>query len=55
MKVEIEWIVRNKRYMTIEVDSIEELYDFKPILSEGKEHWLKLEDNSIKYKEVNCE
>ena len=52
MKVEVEWIERNKRYMTVEVDSIEELSDFKPILKDGKEHWLKLENNSIKFKEI---
>ena len=39
IKVEIEWVERNKRYMTLEADSIEELSDFKPILREGKEHW----------------
>ena len=52
MIVEIEWIERNKRYMTVEVNSMEELSDFKPILREGKEDWLKLEDNSIKYRKV---
>jgi|TARA_R100000149_G_scaffold45438_1_gene18201 hypothetical protein len=52
MIIEIEWIERNKRYITVEVDSIKELSDFKPILREGKEYWLKLEDNSIKFKEV---
>jgi len=55
MKYEIEWIERNKRYMTVEVNSIQELFDFKPILREGKEDWLKLEDNSIKFKEVSDE
>ena len=53
MIIEIEWIERNKRYITVEVDSIKELSDFKPILGEGKEDWLKLEDNSIKFKEVS--
>ena len=56
IKVEIEWIERNKRYMTVEVDSIEELSDFKPILREGKEHWSKLENNepySAKPKALN--
>ena len=52
MIIEIEWIERNKRYITVEVDSIKKLSDFKPILGEGKEDWLKLEDNSIKFKEV---
>ncbi len=54
IKVEIEWVERNKRYMTVEVDSIEELSDFKPILREGKEHWSKLENNSIQIK-PKCE
>ena len=44
--------IRYKRYITVEVDSIKKLSDFKPILGEGKEDWLKLEDNSIKFKEV---
>ena len=52
MIIEIEWIERNKRYITVEVDSIKEISDFKPILGEGKEDGLKLEDNSIKFKEV---
>lgn len=52
MKVEVEWIETTKRYMTVEVDSIEELSDFKPILREGKEHWVRCEDDTIKYKEV---
>ena len=52
MIIEIEWIERNKRYITVEVDSIKELSDFKPILGEGKNDWLNLEDNSIKFKEV---
>tara|TARA_R100000664_G_scaffold9024_1_gene14962 strand:+ start:751 stop:957 length:207 start_codon:yes stop_codon:yes gene_type:complete len=52
MKIEIAWIERTRRYVTVEVDSIKELSDFKPILGEGKEDWLKLEDNSIKFKEV---
>jgi len=55
MKIEIEWIERNKRYLTVEVNSIKELSDFKPILGEGKEDWLKLEDNSIKFEEVSDE
>jgi len=50
MKVEVEWIETTKRYLTVEVDSIEELSDFKPILREGKEHWSKLENNSIQIK-----
>ena len=48
MKITIEWVERNKRYMDLEVESIEELSDFIPILGEGKEDWLKLENNSIK-------
>ncbi len=48
MKVTIEWVERKQRYMDIEVDSIEELSCFMPVLGEGKEDWLKLENNSIK-------
>mgnify|MGYP003678704667 CR=1 FL=1 len=43
MKVTIEWVERNKRYMDIEVDSIEELSCFMPVLGEGK-------DSSISFK-----
>jgi hypothetical protein len=53
MIIEIAWIERTRRYVTVEVDSIKELSDFKPILREGKEDWLKLEDNSIKFKELS--
>jgi hypothetical protein len=52
MIIEIAWIERTRRYVTVEVDSIKELSNFKPILGEGKEDWLNLEDNSIKFKEV---
>ena len=52
MKIEIAWIERTRRYVNVEVDSIKELSDFKPILGEGKEDWLNLEDNSIKFKEI---
>ena len=52
MKYEIEWVERTLREIEIEVDSIEELSDFEPILGEGKGQWRKLEDNSIKFKKV---
>jgi len=60
IKAEIEWIERTKRYVNVEVDSIEELSHLKNIdnysfdlLGTGKEDWIKLEDDSIKYKEVS--
>ena len=60
MKVEIEWIERTSRYVTVEVNSIEELSHLKNLnsfsifdwLGKGKENWRKLEDYSIKYKEI---
>ena len=52
IKVEVEWIERTKRYEVIEVDSIEELSDYKPILREGKEDWADIEDNSIFLKQL---
>ena len=52
IKVEVEWIERTKRYKVIEVDSIEELSDYKPILREGKEDWVDIEDNSIFLKQL---
>ena len=59
MIVEIEWIERTSRYVNVEVDSIEELSHLKNIdnysfglFRTGKENWIKLEDNSIKYREV---
>ena len=61
MKYEIEWVERTQRYMTVEVNSIEELEhlktlkgkDYFDLLGTGKENWRKLEDNSIKFKEVS--
>jgi len=59
IKAEIEWIERTKKYVTVEVDSIEELSHLKnlnnysfDLLGTGKENWIKLEEDSIKYKEV---
>ena len=52
IKVEVEWIERTKRYKVIEVDSIEQLSNYKPILREGKEDWLAIEDNSIFLKQL---
>ena len=52
IKVEVEWIERTKRYKVIEIDSIEELSDYKPILREGKEDWVDIEDNSIFLKQL---
>ena len=50
--VEVEWIERTKRYKVIEVDSIEQLSNYKPILREGKEDWVAIEDNSIFLKQL---
>ena len=59
IKAEIEWIERTKRYVNVEVDSIEELSHLKnlnnysfDLLGTGKENWIKLEEDSIKYKEI---
>ena len=52
IKVEVEWIERTKRYKVIEVDSIEQLSNYKPILREGKEDWVNIEDNSIFLKQL---
>lgn len=52
IKVEVEWIERTKRYKVIEIDSIEQLSDYKPILGEGKEDWVNIEDNSIFLKQL---
>jgi len=59
IKAEIEWIERTKKYVIVEVDSIEELSHLKnlnnysfDLLGTGKENWIKLEEDSIKYKEV---
>ena len=60
IKAEIEWIERTKRYVNVEVDSIEELSHLKnlnnysfDLLGTGKENWIKLEEDSIKFKEVS--
>lgn len=58
IKVEVEWIERTNRYVTVEVDSIEELSHLKNLnsfsifdwLRTGKENWVKLEDDSIQIK-----
>ena len=60
IKVEVEWIERTNKYVTVEVDSLEELSHLKNLnsfsifdwLGTGKENWVKLEDNSIKFKKL---
>ena len=52
MKVKISWVERTLKEQVVEVKSMTELSDFKPISFEGKEQWIELENNSIKYKEI---
>ena len=51
-KVRISWVERTLKEQVVEVKSMTELSDFKPIFCEGKEQWIELENNSIKYKEI---